>query len=159
MPSLSCWVQTGVIDASAALVSRHDRPAIEPESSIKKMVSKFDKKAYLLSVDFAAEAVGGVYAGGASEWADRTANGFATVAGFAGLLVGALDAAKGDDDGNGDGGGEVPFVDVFDTVLGVRLKREVLLDLRRNRLKEDILLEDESAHSEDAGSYMKGIEE
>lgn len=151
-------MQTGVIDASAALVSRHDRPAIEPESSIKNMVSKFDKKAYLLSVDFAAEAVGGVYAGGASEWAEGTANGFATVAGFAGLLVGALDAAKGDD-GSGEGGGEVPFVDVFDTVLGVRLKREVLLDLRRNRLKEDILLEDESAHSEDAGSYMKGIEE
>lgn len=45
MPSASCWVQIGVIDASAALVSRHERPAMEPESSIRKMVSKVDKNA------------------------------------------------------------------------------------------------------------------
>ena len=45
MPSLSWVVQIGVMDARAALVSRHERPAMEPESSIRKMVSKVVRKA------------------------------------------------------------------------------------------------------------------
>ncbi len=45
MPSLSWAVQIGVIVARAAAVSRHERPAIEPESSIRKMVSKVVRKA------------------------------------------------------------------------------------------------------------------
>lgn len=118
------------------------------------MVSNVDKKAYGLSVDEATEDAGGVYAGGASEFAEGTANGFATVAGFAGRLVGALNAAKGED---GRGVGEVAFEDVFDSVLGVRLKRELLLDLRLKMLNEGILDEGGFAHSEDAESCIKGI--
>ncbi len=138
------------MDANAALVSRHERPAIEPESSIKKMVSKVDKKAYGLSVDVATDAAGGVYAGGASELAEGTVNGFATVAGFAGRLVGALKAANGDD---GSGGGGAAF-DVFDDMLGVRLEREVLLDLRLKMLKEDMFFDGEFVHSKDAESCI-----
>lgn len=138
------------MDANAALVSRHERPAIEPESSIKKMVSKVDKKAYGLSVDVATDAAGGVYAGGASELAKGTVNGFATVAGFAGRLVGALKAANGDD---GSGGGGAAF-DVFDDMLGVRLEREVLLDLRLKMLKEDMFFDGEFVHSKDAESCI-----
>lgn len=115
------------------------------------MVSKVDKKAYGLSVDVATDAAGGVYAGGASELAEGTVNGFATVAGFAGRLVGALKAANGDD---GSGGGAAALVDVFDDMLGVRLEREVLLDLRLKMLKEDIFFDGEFAHSKDAESCI-----
>ena len=45
MPSASYWVQIGVMAASAAAVSRHERPAMLPESSIRKIVSNVDKKA------------------------------------------------------------------------------------------------------------------
>ena len=45
IPSLSCWVQTGAMVARAAAVSRQDRPAMEPESSIRKIVSKVLRKA------------------------------------------------------------------------------------------------------------------
>ena len=117
-------------------------------------MSKVDKNAYGLSVDEAIEAAGGVYAGGASEFADGRANGFATVAGFAGRLVGALKAANGDD---GRGVDEAAFEDVFDTVLGVRSKGEVLLDLRLKILKEGMLLEDEFVYRGDAESCIKVI--
>lgn len=100
-----------------------------------------------MSVDDATDAAGGVYAGGAS----GTANGFATVAGFAGRLVGALNAANGDV-GRGEGG--AAFADVLDDIVGVRLKREVLLDLRLKILKDDMLLDDEFVHSEDAESCI-----
>lgn len=39
----------GTIADSASRVSRHDRPAIDPESSIKKTVSNCDRNAYLSS--------------------------------------------------------------------------------------------------------------
>ena len=45
MPSLSCAVHIGAMDAMAREVSRHERPAMDPESSIRKMVSKVDRKA------------------------------------------------------------------------------------------------------------------
>ena len=63
----------GVTALRAAAVSLQDRPAIEPESSIKKIVSKLLKNAYGLSAavvigpgTMAAEA-GGLYAGGGAE--------------------------------------------------------------------------------------------
>lgn len=46
IPSLSCAVQIGVIVSRASAVSRHLDPAIEPESSIRKTVSKLVRKAY-----------------------------------------------------------------------------------------------------------------
>ena len=45
MPSASCWVQIGVMAARAAEVSRHERPAMLPLSSIRKIVSKLERKA------------------------------------------------------------------------------------------------------------------
>ena len=52
MPSASWVVQIGVIADRAAAVSRHERPAIDPESSIRKTVSKVERKAYGLSFAF-----------------------------------------------------------------------------------------------------------
>ena len=46
MPSLSWAVQTGVMVARASEVSRQRLPAMEPESSIRKTVSKLERKAY-----------------------------------------------------------------------------------------------------------------
>src|ERR1051326_8423698 len=46
MPSASCAVQMGVMVSRACCVSRHDRPAMLPESSIKNTVSKLLRKAY-----------------------------------------------------------------------------------------------------------------
>ena len=75
--------------AKAAEVSRQERPAIDPESSIRKIVSKVVRKAYGLSVDGAKEVAGAVYDGGASF--DGVAKGFSTVGGFAAeMLVGAV---------------------------------------------------------------------
>ena len=45
MPSLSWAVQMGAMAAMAREVSRHERPAMEPESSMRKMVSKVLRKA------------------------------------------------------------------------------------------------------------------
>ena len=45
MPSLSWAVQMGAMDAMASEVSRHERPAMEPESSMTKRVSKVARKA------------------------------------------------------------------------------------------------------------------
>lgn len=45
-PSASCCVQMGVMDDKADWTSRHERPTMEPESSIRKMVSKEERKAY-----------------------------------------------------------------------------------------------------------------
>ena len=45
MPSASWAVQIGVMAVRAADVSRQELPAMEPESSIKKMVSKVVRKA------------------------------------------------------------------------------------------------------------------
>ena len=63
MPSLSKAVQIGVMADKAALVSRQERPAMDPESSMTKMVSNLERKAYLLSVEGATSAEGAVYAG------------------------------------------------------------------------------------------------
>jgi hypothetical protein len=46
MPSASRWVQIGVIISKALPVSLHERPAMDPESSIRKMVSKDLRNAY-----------------------------------------------------------------------------------------------------------------
>lgn len=45
-PSASCCVQMGVMDAKADWTSRQERPCMEPESSMRKMVSKEERKAY-----------------------------------------------------------------------------------------------------------------
>ena len=45
MPSASCCVQIGAMAARAEDVSRHERPAMLPLSSIRKIVSKLDRKA------------------------------------------------------------------------------------------------------------------
>lgn len=45
-PSASCWVQIGVMEDKADWTSRQERPTMEPESSIRKMVSKDERKAY-----------------------------------------------------------------------------------------------------------------
>ncbi len=45
IPSLSWAVHIGVMDLRASEVSRHERPAIDPESSIRKTVSKVDRNA------------------------------------------------------------------------------------------------------------------
>lgn len=66
------------------------------------------------------------------------ANGFATVAGFAGRLVGALNAANGD---VGRGVGDGAFADAFERVLEVRPKPELWRDLRLKMLKEGMLLD------------------
>ena len=60
MPTLSWAVQMGVMAARAAEVSRHERPAMEPESSIRKIVSKVVKNAYGLSVEGAKDVAGAV---------------------------------------------------------------------------------------------------
>ena len=44
IPSASCCVQIGVMACSARAVSRQERPAMEPESSIRKRVSKVERK-------------------------------------------------------------------------------------------------------------------
>ena len=46
MPSASWAVQIGVMAVRAADVSRQELPAMEPESSIRKMVSKVVRNAY-----------------------------------------------------------------------------------------------------------------
>ena len=45
IPSASWAVQIGVMVARAWAVSRQERPAMEPESSIRKIVSKVERKA------------------------------------------------------------------------------------------------------------------
>lgn len=45
MPSASCLVQIGVMDLRAAATSRQERPAMLPESSMRKTVSKVPRKA------------------------------------------------------------------------------------------------------------------
>lgn len=99
------------------------------------------------------------YAGGASELEDGLANGFATVGGFSGRRVGALNAPNGDFGGSM-GEGDFDF-DVVDVALGVRPNRE---DFRLKRLKAGIdvgelfLRRGEFAHSEDAEvSRMNGM--
>ena len=49
IPSASCSVQMGVMVFSASAVSRQERPAMEPESSIRKTVSKVERKEKSLS--------------------------------------------------------------------------------------------------------------
>lgn len=44
MPSLSCDVTIGAIVESASETSRHERPAMDPESSMSRTVSKVDRK-------------------------------------------------------------------------------------------------------------------
>ena len=44
IPSASYCVQIGVMACNASAVSRQERPAMEPESSIRKMVSKVARK-------------------------------------------------------------------------------------------------------------------
>ena len=44
IPSLSCFVTIGAIVDSACETSSHDLPAIEPESSISRVVSKVVRK-------------------------------------------------------------------------------------------------------------------
>jgi len=58
MPSLSWATHIGVIASRAADVSFQRDPAIEPESSIRKIVSKVARKAYWSSVEEDMEAVG-----------------------------------------------------------------------------------------------------
>ena len=72
IPSASCDVQTGVMAASAAFVSRQLRPAMLPLSSMRKMVSNWRRKAYGESeeVDWEVVVSRGVYAGGASMGAE-----------------------------------------------------------------------------------------
>lgn len=96
--------------ASACEVSRHERPAMEAESSIKRTVSKVARKAYLSSVPDALVAAGvfvgkfakdgagastgdGEYAGGGS--LDETVNAF--MPGLSGRRV----AGEGFDSGFG----------------------------------------------------------
>ena len=97
-PSLSYLVQMGVIVFSAASVSRHLDPAIEPESSMRKTVSNVLRNVYgssapsvVLELLLAAglTGVGGqsaaaVYGGGASP---MSLNGLFMLGRFAGLLV------------------------------------------------------------------------
>lgn len=152
MPSLSWAVQIGVMAAKAAEVSRHERPAIDPESSIKKIVSKVVRNAYGLSVDGAKDVAGAVYEGGASS--DGVANGFSTVGGFAGRLVGALKAAKCDFGAD--------RLDEFDMVDGVLPRPEFLRLFLLKILREGIFLEcmvfGDVAHSEEPElSSMNGI--
>lgn len=45
MPSASCAVQIGVMDLRAAATSLQERPAMLPESSMRKTVSKVPRKA------------------------------------------------------------------------------------------------------------------
>lgn len=45
IPSASCAVQIGVMDLRAAATSLQERPAMLPESSMRKMVSKVLRKA------------------------------------------------------------------------------------------------------------------
>lgn len=45
MPSASYWVQIGAMEARAEAVSAQERPAMLPESSMRKMVSKVERKA------------------------------------------------------------------------------------------------------------------
>jgi hypothetical protein len=45
MPSASWAVQMGVMARRASLTSRQERPAMEPESSMTKTVSKLVRKA------------------------------------------------------------------------------------------------------------------
>ena len=49
MPSASYLVQTGAMEESAAEVSRQERPCMLPESSIKKIVSNWERKLNLSS--------------------------------------------------------------------------------------------------------------
>ena len=51
IPLASCVVQIGVIALRAAEVSRQLRPAILPESSIRKTVSNWVRKEYGESAD------------------------------------------------------------------------------------------------------------
>ena len=99
------------------------------------------------------------YAGGAAELEAELLKGSATVAGFAGRRVGALNAGNGD---LGKSVGEEDFLDIFDELLGTRLNGELLLDFRRKRLNEgidrrEVVLEDDSVHKEDVESRMKGM--
>ena len=59
MPSLSWAVQMGAMAEIAAAVSRHLAPDMLPLSSIKKTVSKWERKANWLSVPAAAEGFAG----------------------------------------------------------------------------------------------------
>ena len=122
----------------AALVSRQDRPAMEPESSIKKMVSNCVRNAYGLSVEGATDAVGAEYAGagaeyagGASELEEGLAKGSATVGGLAGLRIGAV---KDPYDDLSESIGETDFAG-FDELLDFR---ELRVDLRLKKLKGGI---------------------
>jgi hypothetical protein len=98
IPSASWAVQMGVMVIRASAVWRQRLPAMEPESSITKIVSKVSRKAYASSAMGAGaeglllDALGwtaafgaAVYAGGASR-EDALWDGFAGAAG--GLLVG-----------------------------------------------------------------------
>ena len=97
IPSLSCLVQIGVMALRASRVSLHFAPDMEPESSIRKTVSKVLRKAYGLSVLGAMFAGAGVYEGGGSEL--LCLNGFESVGGFAGRRVGGaailIESARG----------------------------------------------------------------
>jgi hypothetical protein len=102
IPSASWAVQMGVMVIRASAVWRQRLPAMDPESSITKMVSKVSRKAYassatggerpLLDVTGWAAAFGAaVYAGGASE-EDALWKGFVGAAG--GLLDGIHDSMQ-----------------------------------------------------------------
>lgn len=79
IPSASCAVQMGVMVIKASAVWRQRLPAMEPESSITKIVSKVSRNAYASSatgagaegllldaLDWTAAFGAAVYAGGAS---------------------------------------------------------------------------------------------
>lgn len=79
IPSASCAVQIGVMVSSAARVSFHRLPAIDPESSTSITVSKLERNAYgssepsfdpatICALGSGAAFGAGEYAGGASAW-------------------------------------------------------------------------------------------
>ena len=58
MPSASCWVTIGAMVDKAWETSRQERPAMEPESSMRRVVSKVLRNEYGSSPPVAVGAVG-----------------------------------------------------------------------------------------------------
>lgn len=155
IPSASWAVQIGVMVIRASAVCRQRPPAMDPESSITKIVSKVSRNAYASSATGAEglplDALGwtaafgaAVYAGGASR-EDALWNGFVGAAGglsddvrarvvvvFEGLpgrLVGCATYFAGDCEGCG----------VVSTVDCLFLDNECLSDPRRPLLRRSIV--------------------
>ena len=82
MPSASYLVQYGVMAAMHSDVSRQERPAMEPESSIKKMVSKVARKENGSSSTFAG--VGLLLDGAVARPGDGTDAGWSDVVEYGG---------------------------------------------------------------------------